>query len=790
MPLAFSETMRGVLHDAAGQPHLVEFDVTISAPRLRAFLRRGDAELRGVVRAAPWAEDAPVKGRFHIDARGMDYALEFTTEEGEDARLVGRKDLDPARLLPTITTLHSRLMLDGEERAAGTLRFDLNEVVALAASTRLRADRRPLDLDRRSPGQPGPSPLGPRHQRLLAAYAETILPAGRRVAAADAATATAALDVIAGFPGPMQALLRHALDALALWARLRTGRALDRLPLDRRAAVCDALDHAGPGGAGLRLLLGMPVKAAHFGRTDYVDAVGAPRFDNPVAEPPPAWRRNVLPPDALEPVTDLDADVVVVGTGAGGAVVAAELAEQGLGVAIIEAGQLYARAAFSGSPQARLQRFYDDAGMRFSVGNTVISIPTGRMVGGSTAINSGTCFRTPATVFAEWRSRGFPGDFHPDGFDGWFSRVEDELQVAQGDPRWLGEVAAVVGRGADALGAEHHPLPRNAPGCDGQGVCPVGCPTDAKRSTNVSYVPRALRAGATLFTGMELRALHRRGSRVAAVEARGQTPTGAPRRLRIRARAVVLATGTLNSPRILADNGIRLHHLGRNLSIHPALGMFARLPSPVEPWRAIPQGYGVSGLVDPRLRFEGFYLPPQLSGSLMPAEGALLTRWMDAADRVVQYGFMVRDHNTGRVLRGPGGRPLIHYSLSPDLLDLFARGAAVLAELLLAGGAESVLTGVRGEESVDSRGAARALRHRIRSPGQLRLAAFHPLATCRMAASADEGVVDFEHRVFGTDNLYVVDGSSVPSSLGVNPQITIMAMATRAADRLGARLAG
>ncbi|RME22386.1 MAG: hypothetical protein D6798_15930, partial [Deltaproteobacteria bacterium] len=780
MPLAFSETMRGVVRDAGGTPHLVEFDVTIGAPALRHFLHRGDADLRGVIRAEPWARDAPVEGRFHIDTHGMDYALEFTTEEGAQARLVGRKDLDPARLLPSMTTLHTRLLVDGRERATGTLHFDLNEVVALGASLRLRGDRRPRDIRRRPPGRevdPAP-PLGRRHQRLLAACAAVLIPPGDHVPPVDGDTIDGALGVIAGFPGHVQVLLARALDALALWARLRTGRPFSALPVDRRAALMADLDHLGPGGAGLRLLLGVAIRTAHFGRTDYLHAVGAPTFDRPTcepstAEPPQAWRRNILCPDDLDPTTDIDADVVVVGTGAGGAVVAAELAERGCGVALVEAGAFYDRTEFSGPPQDRLARFYDDGGMRFSVGNTVISIPTGRMVGGSTAINSGTCFRTPPAVLAEWRSRGFPAEFHPDHFDRWFRKVETELQVAPGDARWLGAVAEVVARGAEALGAHHHPLPRNAPGCDGQGVCPVGCPTDARRSTNVSYVPRALRAGAALFSGMELRHLHRRGQRVAAVEARGQTSTGAPRRLRIRARAVVIAAGTLNSPRLLADNGIRLPHLGRNLSIHPALGMFARLPDPVAPWRAIPQGYGVTGLVDPRLRFEGFYLPPQLSGGLLPADGRLLTRWMDAADRVVQYGFMVRDGSVGRVRRGPGGRPLIHYSLTPELLDLFARGAAALAELLLAGGAESVLTGISGQPTVDSRTAAADLRHQVRHPSQLRLAAFHPLGTCRMAASPDEGVVDFDHRVFGTDNLYVIDGSSVPSSLGVNPQVTI-----------------
>ena len=288
---------------------------------------------------------------------------------------------------------------------------------------------------------------------------------------------------------------------------------------------------------------------------------------------------------------------------------------------------------------------------------------------------------------------------------------------------------------------------------------------------------------------MKVTRLLRRGRRVAVVEARGQGTHGAPRLLRIQARAVVVACGSFGSPLILAANHVRLPALGRNLSVHPALGMFARCAEDVAPWRAIPQSYGVEGLVDPRVRFEGFYGPPQLSAPAYPYHGAELTRWMDAQARVVQYGFMVRDRNVGRVRRGPGGLPSIHYDITPDVLDLFRKAAAILAELLLRGGAQEVLTGIRPALKVKTLAEARALADLELKPADFQAMAFHPLGTCRMGASAASAVVDFEHRVFGTDNLYVMDGASVPTSLGVNPQVTIMAMATRAAEILAQRLA-
>jgi len=788
MGLTFDETMRGTMRSPEGTLHLLEFSVAIEAHATRRFLRRGEARLSGVVTVEPWARDAGIEGRFRLTPSGMDYAFSFTDEAGAPWSFEGRKDLEWTRPLATATALRSELRRGDETMATGVVHFDLNELPALAASWRPGSSQRRMDLDRPLPGLRNLPPLDDRRRATLRAYAELVLVPGDVVPPVDDDTIAGALDVLAGFPSHVQAGYRLALGALDLAARLRTGRRFSALPVARRAAVLRFVDRSGAPATGLRLLLGMPLKTAHFNRPEYLAGVGAPTYDNPVREPEPRWMANVLVPEDLEPVTELEADVVVVGTGAGGGVMAAELAEQGLGVAVLEAGLYRGRKHFAGSPHERLQRFYNDAGMTFSVGNTVIPIPTGRLVGGSTAINSGTCFRTPEGVFAEWRERGLPAEFDPQGFDRFFRRVEDELGVETADRRYLGRIADVVASGADDLGAEHHPLPRNAPGCDGQGVCPVGCPTDAKRSTNVSYVPRALRAGATLFTGMPVSRLHRRGRRVVSVEARSQTATGEPRRLRIRAKAVVVACGTLRSPLLLGSNGLRSPHLGRNLSIHPAVGMFVRTPQRLDPWNAIPQSYGVTGLVDPRVRFEGFYVPPQMVGGLMPADGAELTRWMDAAAYVGQYGFMVRDPGVGAVRRGLGGAPIVSYSVTPDVVDLVARGSAVLAELLLRGGAEEVLTGMGGVPLVRTLDEARALSRRIRRPAQLRLAAFHPLGTCRMSARADDGVVDPDHRVWGTENLYVVDGSSVPSSLGVNPQVTIMAMATRAAARLGAGL--
>ncbi len=793
MGLSFFETMSGHLDDTCGHRNVAEFEIKAEASHLRALARTGEARITGIMHAPPWAEAAPLEGTLRVRpliGRTITYDFRFRDDEDRELHFFGQKDLRWWRPRRSMTTLRS-VLRDGDTLlASGVLYFDLGDLPEFLASVTPTTGMRALDLDAPLPDGEAPiEPLGEHDRALLASYARAAIVPGQRVPEADEQTITATLRHLARLPPHLRRLYRACLRSLDGISRARTGRGFTQLDLPQQRQLVERLAAAGNAGAGAAFILGLPLKSAHYSRRDFLDRLGYPTLDNPVREPPPRWAAQVTTAEELEAENTFEADVVVVGTGAGGGPVAALLAEAGLAVAIIEEGRFHDRGEFAGDPHHRIQRFWRDGGMTYSLGRAPVSLPIGRMVGGTTAINSGTCFRTPDAVLAEWRSElGFPDDFTSEAFSPWLDAVEAELQVTPGDRRYLGAIAEAVARGADAMGAEHGPLSRNAPDCDGQGVCAVGCPTDARRSTNVSYIPRALRASAHLFTGLPVRRILRRGSRAVAVEARGYDRHGAPRVLRVKARAIVVACGSLGSPGLLRDSGLRLPWIGRNLSIHPALGMFAMFDEATEPWKAIPQSYGVHGLVGPDVRFEGFYVPPQLSAPLLPLEGAELTRWMHRHDQVGQYGFMIRDPSSGRVVRGPRGRALIHYPLAPRVLDRLQEGAAVLAELLLRGGGREVLAGLGKCRFVRTMDEARAIRDLKLGPADYRIAAFHPLGTCRMGRSPEDSVVDFDHRVHGTDNLYVIDGSSVPTSLGVNPQVTIMAMATRAAAGLAARL--
>jgi choline dehydrogenase-like flavoprotein len=465
----------------------------------------------------------------------------------------------------------------------------------------------------------------------------------------------------------------------------------------------------------------------------------------------------------------LAADVCVVGAGAGGAVVAAELAEGGARVVVLEQGPHHAIDDLTARPPQMLARLYRDGGQTLTLGSPPIGLPLGRGIGGTTLVNSGTCFRTPGHVLDRWE-RDFGLDLAGGALDPCFDRVERSLSVAQVAPELAGRNAEVARRGAERLGWSHGYIHRNARGCVGSGVCAYGCPTSAKQHTGITYVPRALAAGAEVVSGADVRRIVVRDGHARGVEAR----LDGGERLAVDAPVVVVAAGTIATPVLLERNelGRGSGQLGANLSLHPATAAFARMDEVIDMAHGVPQSLYVDEFAAEGIVFEGIAGPPAHAAMALPLTGARHAEAMADYRRLAQFGLMVSDESRGRV-RVVGGRPLVRYDLCAADLARFRRGLALLRELFEAAGAREVHLplphGVAPE---------RARRR------DLELMAFHPLGTARADARPTHGVVDRDLAVHGVGGVYVADGSVVPSALGVNPQITIMALATRLAFHL------
>ena len=497
------------------------------------------------------------------------------------------------------------------------------------------------------------------------------------------------------------------------------------------------------------------------------------------------------PIDPARWVTSLSSDrevrvqAVVIGSGAGGAVVAAELAERGVDVALVEAGKHFSARQLGRDPLWSLRETYLDGGATIALGRPAIPIPIGRTVGGTTTVNSGTCFRTPDRVLDGWEKLGLPVDRL--AMDAAFARVEERINVRPVPPELLGGSSHVIARGAEALGLKHGPLKRNIGGCRMSAMCAFGCPTGGKQSMNVTYVPRAVAHGAALYSGFKADEILESNGRAVGVVAHALDGGGT---LTIHADVVISACGTVSGVPFLQRNGIRSPHLGRHLTIHPCGKIAALMPELVNGWRDTPQGYGIYELFDQGIMFEGAFVPPELGSIAIPFVGQRFTEIMEQYEKLAMFGLLVADEPNGRVHTGPGGRQVITYWMSRGDLEKMRTGLKMLTDVFFAAGADRVLLPIAGfEEHVNRETAHRVLAAPL-DPWRLELVAFHPLGTARMSANASDGVINPELESWERPGLFVVDGSIFPSSLGVNPQLSIMAQATMAAERLAARWGG
>ncbi len=617
-----------------------------------------------------------------------------------------------------------------------------------------------------------------------------MIPPGRRVpGAGNPATLDRYEGLLNGLHPNAVTGIRGLLATLDAWSRARYLRRFSSLTQKRQAKLLASWSEGSfPRRLALRGLT-LPLKLAHFNDPALFDVMGAPFLPAKAKREKSRWRSQVITGADLPPgETQLECEIVVVGTGAGGAVVAKELAQKGYAVLMIEEGGFFDRQDFSTRDRVSLNReMYAEKGMLGTVGNSLIALPVGKTVGGTTTINSGTCFRTPQKVLKHWHENlGLVG-FGPDEMAPHLDRVERHLGVEEARWRDLGRIAELIRDGCEALGYSHHPLRRNAPDCDGQGLCCFGCPTDAKRRTNVSYVPLALKAAAMCLCECRVTRIMVNGDG-RAVGVLGRLRDG--RNVTVKAQHVVMAGGSIYTPLLLLENELCNHwdQVGRHLTIHPAFGLAARFEDRVAGWAGIPQGYCVDQLHDDGILFEGAFVPFEFSSIAFPTVGAGFTEIMDHFDRLAIFGFMISDAGTGRVMRAPTGRPLVRYDLQDEDLRRVKKGAVTLGRIYFAAGAEKLYLPIVGHDAIEDHAGLERLEKADLKGWDVELSAYHPLGTCRIGVDPRTSVTDADHESYEIDNLYIVDGSSVPSALGVNPQVTIMALATRFAERLHDRI--
>lgn len=501
---------------------------------------------------------------------------------------------------------------------------------------------------------------------------------------------------------------------------------------------------------------------------------------------------------------NLECDVVIVGTGAGGGTTAEILTQAGLKVVLIEEGPLRTSRDFRADERTAYRDLYQEGAARTSKDGSM-TILQGRAVGGSTTVNWTSSFRTPPETLKHWADvHGVKGmgveDMAP-----WYERAEKRLNIHPWDvPANPNNTMLKVG--CEKLGWKWAVIPRNVAGCWNLGYCGMGCPTNAKQSMLVTTIPEALKKGARLYYRARAEKLLVDGGKVTGVYCIGMRedgvyPTGVS--VTVRARHVVLAGGGINNPGILLRSDVPDPHrtIGKRTFLHPVNVVFAQFDEDVLPWYGAPQSIysdhfqwkdGATGPMG--FKIEALPLHPALASSLIEGYGAQHAQEMRQLQHtngllaLLRDGF-IDDSPGGTVSLRDDGVPTVDYPLTDALRDGLRRAFLAMAEIQFAAGARAVRPKQLGAPYYTSwKDCREAINNFPIEKFRTGLGSAHIMGGCAMGEDVKRSVVNSQGHFHHLEGLSVLDGSIFPTSIGANPQLSIYGITTRLATLLAAEL--
>jgi choline dehydrogenase-like flavoprotein len=469
-------------------------------------------------------------------------------------------------------------------------------------------------------------------------------------------------------------------------------------------------------------------------------------------------------------------------------VVARELAREGRSVVVVEEGGYYAPEEYSAmTPSNTFRRMAREAGLATAVGlgdTPVMAVMSGKCVGGSSVLTGGVCFRVPEEVLDAWVTDLELPEMGAEALEPHFRAIERAIHVETVHDGLRSRSTELFVEGAAKLGIAMKPLRRNTHGCRGEGRCNFGCPRRAKMSVDISMLPDATAHGARILSDALVESVVIIGGRAAGVRGRFlDGKTGEPNvPFHVSAKTVVVACGALHTPLLLRRSGLRSKHLGRHLTLHPSTRVFALFDERVEGWDGAFQSvYSDQFFASDGITLINAFGPANLLAAGFPGVAARHREYVRRLPHMAAFGALLHDEGGGRVHRWLSREPLVTYRMARQDGARLLRAMRVLVEMALAAGAREVILPLFGAPTLRSRQELEAL---LASPPSLRRAecvSFHPLGSARMSAREGDGVVRPSGETWAAKNLFVADGSVLPTSIGVNSQLPIMAVARRIA---------
>ena len=494
-----------------------------------------------------------------------------------------------------------------------------------------------------------------------------------------------------------------------------------------------------------------------------------------------------------------DADVVIIGSGAGGGIAAEQLSQAGLRVLLLEEGAYYTRQDFVMQERWAYPNLYQDGAAR-KTRDQAIAILQGRTVGGSTTVNWTTSIRTPQPTLDYWRSEfglNFSGN---DDLAPYFANAEQRLNIHQW-PVPPNANNAKLQQGCEQLGWQYTVIKRNVNGCANLGYCGMGCPINAKQSMLVSTIPAAMALGARLISRISVRQLHWQGDSITSLEAVPVDQYFQPRSdisIRIKAKHYIVAAGAIGSPALLLRSKLPnpSRRLGKHTYLHPTVISGALFDENINGHSGAPQSIYSDQFVWPAQRdTAGFKLEvPPLHPVLMAtkligtgeAHAALMQQFnqLQVTIALLRDGF--HQHSQGGTVQlDDAGQPVLDYPISDYLWQGMRQALLAMAQLQFAAGAKQVLP-IHHDATLYSSWAEAKTAIQQLPMQKLRqtVVSAHVMGGCNMSSDATQGVVDQNGRHHQLQNLSVFDGSILPTSLGANPQLTIYALVWRNCQQL------
>jgi choline dehydrogenase-like flavoprotein len=490
----------------------------------------------------------------------------------------------------------------------------------------------------------------------------------------------------------------------------------------------------------------------------------------------------------------LDADVCIIGSGAGGAVVASQLANAGKKVLVLEEGGHHTKAEFKMREDVAFPMLYQEGGGR-ATKDLSIAILQGRAVGGTTVVNWTTSFRTPEKVLEHWKTVHGVSGLSKAELDPHWDTVEERLNIKQISLEETNRNNRTLYDGCKKLGYAVETTHRNTKNCFKSGYCGMGCPVDAKQSMLVTYLPDAVAKGATVLSRCRVDKLVAEAGRITRAECSvldGYAATG--KKLTVSAKYFILSGGAINSPALLMRSGLGGGMVGKRTFLHPVAGTASRFKEPIEPFYGAPQSVASHHFAE-RGDKAGYFLEaaplhPMMAALASTGFGPRHHQTVAGLANLAAYVALVIDgfheSETGGTveLRGSGA-PMLDYVLPPRIWEGLREGVKTLARVALAAGAEAIWTSHDPSVEVRSEKDIAKIDQAPWEPNRLLVFSAHVMGGCKVGDDPQKSVVrggDLRHHTL--TNLHVVDGSIFPTSLGVNPQETIYGIAHLVGERL------